>query len=102
MALNGTEAQKTRYLPDLAAGRKLAACALTEPESGSDAANVQMSARQSEDGRHWILNGDKRYLTNGALASVMTRTVVGQNDGAREEVSAFTVTPDMPGFEVVS
>jgi len=105
LVLNGTEAQKARYLPDLAAGRKLAAFALTEPEAGSDAANVQTSARQSEDGRHWILNGDKRYITNGALAGVMTvmaRTVVGQNGGAREKVSAFIVTPDMPGFEVVS
>ena len=57
--LIGTEAQKKQFLPDLAAGRKIAAFCLSEPEVGSDAANVQTTARLSEDGTHYILNGEK-------------------------------------------
>jgi alkylation response protein AidB-like acyl-CoA dehydrogenase len=102
LLLFGTEAQKQQWLPDLIHGRKLAAFALTEPAAGSDASNVQTQAALSADGTHYILNGEKRYITNGAIADVLTvmaRTAVpGRQDTA---VTAFLVTPDLPGFRVV-
>src|SRR5439155_6543336 len=94
--------QKRRWIPDLASGRKLAAFALTEPEAGSDAANVQTTATPTPDGKTFTLNGQKRYITNGAIAQVLTvmaRTPVP--DSNQTKVSAFIVTPDMPGFEVL-
>jgi acyl-CoA dehydrogenase family protein 9 len=103
LMLFGTEEQKRRWLPDLVGGRKLAAFALTEPEAGSDAANVQTRAEPSADGRTFILNGAKRYITNGGIAQVLT-VMARTPDPARPgetKVTAFLVTPDMPGFEVV-
>jgi alkylation response protein AidB-like acyl-CoA dehydrogenase len=101
LLLFGTEEQKRRWLPPLVRGERFAAFALTEPEAGSDAANVQTQAVPSPDGSHYILNGEKRYITNGAIAQVLTvmaRTPVpGRPD---TQVTAFLVTPDMPGFEV--
>jgi len=105
LVLMGTEEQKREFLPGLASGEKLAAFCLSEPEVGSDAANVQTQAVLSPDGTHWILNGEKKYATNAALASVMTvmaRTPVTENGHTRDKVTAFIVTPDLPGFEVVS
>lgn len=102
LILFGTEEQKKRWLPDLVSGRKIGAFALTEPEAGSDASNVQTKAVLSPDGKTWRLTGEKRYITNGAIADVLTvmaRTPVPGSDETR--VSAFLVTPDMPGFEVV-
>jgi alkylation response protein AidB-like acyl-CoA dehydrogenase len=102
LLLFGTHEQKQKWLPDLVSGRKLAAFALTEPEAGSDAGNVQTSATPTADGTGFVLNGEKRYITNGAIADVLTvmaRTPVeGRNETA---ITAFLVTPDMPGFEVV-
>jgi alkylation response protein AidB-like acyl-CoA dehydrogenase len=108
LLLFGTEEQKRRWLPTLCTGEKLGAFALTEPEAGSDAANVQTTAIPSPDGKTYILNGEKRYISNGAIAHVLTvmaRTPppgVGLN-GKREDwkITAFLVTPDMAGFEVV-
>lgn len=105
IVLMGTEEQKRTYLPSLARGEKLAAFCLSEPEVGSDAANVQTSARLSDDGEHWIINGQKKYATNAAIAGVMTvmaKTPVTDDKGrTRDKVTAFLVTPDLPGFEVV-
>ncbi len=102
LLLFGTEEQKRRWLPDLVSGRTLGAFALTEPEAGSDAANVQTTATPSADGKTYVLNGQKRYITNGAIAGVLTvmaRTPVpGSSD---TKVTAFLVTPDVPGFEVL-
>jgi alkylation response protein AidB-like acyl-CoA dehydrogenase len=102
LLLFGTDEQKKRWLPDLVSGRKLGAFALTEPAAGSDAANVQTTATPTPDGSAYILNGEKRYITNGGIAGVLTvmaRTpVAGSNE---TKVTAFLVTPDMPGFEVV-
>lgn len=101
LMLSGTEEQKREFLPDLASGKKLAAFCLSEPEVGSDAANVQTTAILSDDKSHWILNGRKRYATNAALAgfmTVMAKTRVGDKD----KVTAFIVTPDLPGFNIVS
>ncbi len=100
--LFGTEEQKRRWLPPLARGEQLAAFALTEPEAGSDAANVQTSATPTPDGQAYILNGQKRYITNGGIAgmlTVMARTPVPGKEGTH--ITAFIVTPDMPGFKVL-
>jgi len=103
LLLFGTEEQKRLWLPDLTGGRKLGAFALTEPEAGSDAANVQTTATPSADGKTFILNGEKRYITNGGLAqmlTVMARTPDPKNS-SETKITAFLVSPDMPGFEVV-
>jgi alkylation response protein AidB-like acyl-CoA dehydrogenase len=102
LVLFGTPEQKQRWLPDLVSGRKLAAFALTEPEAGSDAANVQTTATPTPDGRAYVLNGEKRYITNGAIAQVLTVMARTPVPGSNEtKVTAFLVTPDMPGFEVL-
>jgi acyl-CoA dehydrogenase family protein 9 len=102
LLLFGNEEQKRRWLPPLVRGEHLAAFALTEPQAGSDASNVQTTATPSPDGRTFILNGEKRYITNGAISqclTVMARTpVAGSNE---TKVTAFLVSPDLPGFEVV-
>ena len=102
LLLFGTPAQKQTWLPRLVSGEHLAAFALTEEQAGSDAANVQMVARPSEDGSHYILNGEKRYITNAAIAQVLTvmaRTPVPGSD--KTAITAFLVTPDMPGFTML-
>lgn len=104
LILMGTEEQKRQFLPDLASGRKLAAFCLSEPEVGSDAANVQTRAVLSPDGQHYLITGEKKYATNAAIAGMMTvmaRTAVEENGKTREKITAFLVTPDLPGFEVV-
>src|SRR5437016_4522370 len=102
LLLFGTHEQKRKWLPKLVTGEQLGAFALTEKEAGSDAANVQMQARPTEDGSHFILNGEKRYITNAAIAhelTVMARTPVPAKD--KTAITAFLVTPDMPGFEIL-
>jgi alkylation response protein AidB-like acyl-CoA dehydrogenase len=102
LLLFGTAEQKQHWLPDLVAGRKLGAFALTEPEAGSDAANVQTSATLSDDGTYYILNGQKRYITNGSIADVLTVMARTAVPGKKEtQITSFLVTPDMPGFRVV-
>jgi acyl-CoA dehydrogenase family protein 9 len=102
LVLFGTPEQKARWLPSVASGEKLAAFALTEEQAGSDASNVQTTARPSEDGQTYILNGTKRYITNGAIAGVLTVMARTPDPrGGESKVTAFLVTPDMPGFEVV-
>ncbi|WP_428940181.1 acyl-CoA dehydrogenase family protein [Fontivita pretiosa] len=105
LLLMGTEAQKREFLPRLARGQILAAFCLSEPEVGSDAASVQTHAQLSEDGSHWILSGEKRYATNAAIAGFMTvmakTQVTDENGRRRDKVTAFIVTPDLPGFEIV-
>src|SRR5262245_15615279 len=105
LILFGTPEQKAQWLPDLIAGRKLAAFALTEPEAGSDASNVQSRATPTDDGSAYVLNGEKRYISNAAIAQVLTvmaRPPAPTPDKPDEtKITAFLVTPDMPGFEVV-
>jgi acyl-CoA dehydrogenase family protein 9 len=103
LLLFGTHEQKQRWLPKLVTGEQLGAFALTEKEAGSDAANVQMTATPSADGSHFILNGEKRYITNAAIAQVLTvmaRTPVPGKEG-KTSITAFLVAPDMPGFEIL-
>jgi alkylation response protein AidB-like acyl-CoA dehydrogenase len=102
LLLFGTPEQKQRWLPDLVTGKKLGAFALTEPDAGSDAANVQTTATPSADGNTYILNGVKRYITNGGIAQMLTVMARTPVPGSTEtKITAFLVTPDMPGFEVV-
>jgi acyl-CoA dehydrogenase family member 9 len=103
LLLFGTREQNEKWLPKLVTGEDLGAFALTEREAGSDAANVQMKATPSDDGSHFILNGEKRYITNAAIAQVLTvmaRTPVPGKPG-KDAITAFLVTPDMPGFEIL-
>src|SRR5262245_33300648 len=83
----GNEAQKAKYLPRLASGELIAAYALTEPQSGSDALAARTTARLSEDGRHYILNGQKMWITNGGFADLFT--IFAKVDG--DKFTAFLV-----------
>jgi acyl-CoA dehydrogenase len=97
--LGGTDEQKRRYLPELTAGRKIAAFSLTEPSSGSDAASIQTTARK--DGGRWLLTGTKIWVTNGPIADVVV--VYAANDrakGARGGITAFIVEKGFKGFRV--
>jgi acyl-CoA dehydrogenase len=97
--LGGTEEQKRRYLPDLAAGKRIAAFSLTEPSSGSDAASIQTSATYRSG--CWILRGTKIWVTNGPIADVVI--VYATNDrakGARGGITGFIVEKGFKGFRV--
>lgn len=89
----GNDEQKQRYLPDLAAGKRIAAYCLTEPGSGSDALGAKAVARLSADGRHYILNGEKQWITNAGFADLFI--VYAKIDG--EQFSAFIVEREFPG-----
>lgn len=89
----GNEEQKQRYLPDLAVGKRLAAYCLTEPGSGSDALGAKTTARLSEDGKYYILNGEKQWITNAGFADVFI--VYAKIDG--EHFTAFIVERGFPG-----
>jgi alkylation response protein AidB-like acyl-CoA dehydrogenase len=97
----GSDAQRERYLRPMARGERLGAFALSEPEAGSDAASLRCQAVRDGDG--WVLSGTKAWVTNGDHADViivMARTdAPGDRRGARG-ISAFVVTPDLPGFQV--
>jgi len=92
----GTEEQKKKYLPKLAAGEMVGAYALSEASSGSDALNCRARAVLSPDGRHYILNGEKMWITNAGFADLFT--VFAKIDG--EKFSAFLVEKTFPGFSV--
>jgi alkylation response protein AidB-like acyl-CoA dehydrogenase len=92
----GTEEQKKRYLPKLAAGEIVGAYALSESTSGSDAMNCRARAELSKDGKHYILNGEKMWITNAGFADLFT--VFAKVDG--EKFSAFLVERNDPGFSV--
>ncbi len=92
----GTEAQKQKYLPKLASGEWIAAYALSESSSGSDAMNCRTRAVLSADGRHYILNGEKMWITNSGFADLFT--VFAKLDD--EKFSAFLIERGTPGFSV--
>jgi butyryl-CoA dehydrogenase len=92
----GTPAQKQKYLPKLATGEWIGAYALSESSSASDAMNCRTRAVLSEDGRHYVLNGEKMWITNSGFADVFT--VFAKIDG--EKFSAFIIDRDTPGFSV--
>lgn len=98
---DGTEAQKKFYLPQVASGKWSTAFALTEPNAGSDAANICTSAVLKDD--HWIMNGNKIFITNADVAHLFTViAVTDEKKGARGGVSAFIVEKGMPGFSIGS
>ncbi|NYT57745.1 acyl-CoA dehydrogenase family protein [Alcaligenaceae bacterium] len=97
IVLDGTQAQKERYLSRLASGEIIGSFALTEPDSGSDAASLRTTA--VKDGEHYIVNGTKRYITNAPEAGIFT--VMARSDPASkgaQGISAFIVEKDMPGL----
>ncbi|HXG90706.1 MAG TPA: acyl-CoA dehydrogenase family protein [Vicinamibacterales bacterium] len=87
----GTDAQKERYLPKLASAEWIGAYALTEPHSGSDALSAKTTARLTPDGKHYLLNGQKAWITNGGFADVFT--IFAKVDG--EKFTAFIVERTM-------
>ncbi len=95
LAYYGTDEQKERYLTDLATGDKLAAYCLTEPGAGSDANAGTSKAVLTEDGKHYILNGQKMWITNGGFADLLTVFAKIDNDRV---LSAFLVEADSEGI----
>ncbi len=100
LLLFGTEAQKKRWLPKLATGEMIAAFCLTEPGAGSDAAALRTTAVRLGD--HWVLNGDKLWITNGGFAQFFTvfAKTPSTSVGGKASMTAFVVTRDMPGVSV--
>jgi butyryl-CoA dehydrogenase len=96
LLLFGNPEQKRRWLPDIAAGRALAAFALTEPDAGSDAGAIRATA--TRDGEEWILNGTKQWITNGGEAQLYTVIALSDRDKGPRGATAFLVEKDTPGF----
>lgn len=94
----GNEEQKRRYLPPMARGEIVGAFALTEPQAGTDASNVR--TRAVRKGEEFILNGQKRYITNGPIAGVVTVMAVTDPKAGPRGITAFIVEKDSPGFRV--
>ncbi|MEZ5730148.1 MAG: acyl-CoA dehydrogenase family protein [Burkholderiaceae bacterium] len=97
LVVDGTDEQKTRYLPRLASGEWTSCLAITEPEAGSEASNVRTTARR--DGDHYVLDGEKRYITNAPIADVFTITARSEpGSKGSKGVSAFIVERGTPGL----
>ncbi|MDH4376534.1 MAG: acyl-CoA dehydrogenase family protein [Ramlibacter sp.] len=97
IVFDGTEEQKRRYLPGMATGEIIASFALTEPESGSDAASLRTTALR--DGEHYVVNGTKRYITNAPHAGVFTLMArTNPADKSASGISAFIVDAKSPGI----
>jgi len=92
----GTEAQKQKYLPDIASGRKLAAFALTEPTAGSDASAIRTTAEKVDGG--YTLNGTKQFITNGGEAEIYTVIALTDKTKGARGASVLLVEKDTPGF----
>jgi alkylation response protein AidB-like acyl-CoA dehydrogenase len=94
LLLYGSEAQRARYHPELASGKRIAAFCLTEPGSGSDAGSIRTHASLQDD--HWVLNGEKLWITNGGIADFFT-VFARTSDEGHGRMTAFLVTPEMGG-----
>lgn len=94
----GTEEQKRKYLPKMARGEWIGAFALTEPEAGSNAANLKTTAVRKGD--KYILNGTKHFITNGTLAHVFTVMAVTDPTKGPKGITSFIVEKDFPGFRI--
>lgn len=101
LILFGTEEQKRRFLPRVAGG-EVSAFALTEPKVGSDPAKMETHAEPTEDGQHFIINGEKLWCTNGVKAGVLVVMAKTPPKDGRSQVTAFVVDTDTPGVEIVS
>lgn len=105
--LYGNDEQKQRYLPDLATGNRIACFCLTEPGSGSDAGSIRTRAEPSADGKHWVLNGSKIWISNGGIADVFTvfakTPVTNPKTGeTKDKVTAFIVERKFGGITSTS
>ncbi|HOU36480.1 MAG TPA: acyl-CoA dehydrogenase family protein, partial [Candidatus Omnitrophota bacterium] len=96
IVLYGNDAQKKKYLPDLAKGKKLAAFGLTEPEAGSDAGSIKTTARK--EGNYYILNGTKHFITNGGDAETYSVVAITDKSKGARGASAFIVEKGTKGF----
>ena len=96
--LNGTEEQKQKYLPSIASGESLIAFGLSEKASGSDAGSLRTTAIQ--DGDEYVINGFKKWNTNGGVASTFTVFALTNPDRGMRGISAFIIEKDTPGFTV--
>jgi alkylation response protein AidB-like acyl-CoA dehydrogenase len=94
--LFGTEEQKRKYLVPLARGEKIGAFGLTEPQAGSDAGATR--TRAVRDGDHWVINGQKCFITNGSVADVIVITAKTDPEAGTRGISAFIVEKGTPGF----
>lgn len=94
----GTEEQKRRWLPQLVSGEALAAFGLTEPGAGSDAGGTRTTARLSDDGTEWIINGNKAFITNSGTTMTTMVTVTART--GPDEISSIIVPSGTPGFTV--
>ena len=94
--LFGTEEQKKKYLPEIAAGKRLVAFGLTEANAGSDAAGIQTTAKL--DGNEYVLDGTKQWITNGGEAEIYTIIAMTDKSKGARGASAFIVEKDTPGF----
>ena len=98
ISLSGSEEMKQRILPQVAAGKLIAAFALTEPEAGSDVAAMSSTARR--DGSHYVLDGEKIFISNGGIADVYTVFARTESVPGARGISAFVVLSDTPGFSI--
>ena len=99
--LAGTKEQKQRFLVPMASGNVLGAFGLTESEAGSDSGGIRTTAHLDGNGRHWILNGGKRFITNaGQAGTYVIAARTGAANGGQPEISAFIVPSSSPGFSV--
>jgi alkylation response protein AidB-like acyl-CoA dehydrogenase len=94
----GSDAQKKKYVPDLASGRKLGAWGLTEPGSGSDSGGMKTVARR--DGHDWILSGSKTFITQGSVGSTYVIMAVTDPERGKSSISAFILEKGMKGFTI--
>ncbi len=94
----GTQEQRQKYLPAMAAGEKIGAFALTEPNAGSDAANLKTTAVRKGD--RYILNGAKHFITNGPIADVFTVMAITDKSKGSKGITAFIVEKGFPGFKI--
>ncbi len=95
---HGTDEQRRKYIPRLAAGEWIGCMGLTEPGAGSDVASLRTRAQR--DGSHWILNGTKMFITNGAIADVAVIYAKTDPSAGHSGISAFVVEKGTPGFSV--
>ncbi|MBL7715323.1 MAG: acyl-CoA dehydrogenase family protein [Bdellovibrionales bacterium] len=103
MLLFGNDEQKKRFLPRLASGQLIACYCLTEPGSGSDAASIKTKAVLSPDGKHYLISGNKLWITNGGIANFMTvfaKVEVVENGEKKEKVTAFALELPAEGVSV--
>ncbi|HMK35499.1 MAG TPA: acyl-CoA dehydrogenase family protein [Desulfomonilaceae bacterium] len=95
---HGTDVQRQQYIPQLASGEWIGCMGLTEPGAGSDVASLRTSARREAD--HWVLNGTKMFITNGAIADVAVIYAKTDPAAGHAGISAFVVEKGTPGFSV--